>query len=55
MRFEMSSAKSVSRVAGSSPLAGVLKYEMVGSDSSSATKGSSVASVAGKKRFPTKP
>src|ERR1700681_4421463 len=52
MRFETSTEKSVSRVAGASPLAGVLMVEIVGSDNSSATNGSSVASVAGKNRFP---
>jgi hypothetical protein len=45
MRFDTSTEKSVSRVAGASPLAGVLIIEIVGSDNSSATKGSSVASV----------
>src|SRR5260370_8895973 len=55
MRFDTSTAKAVSRVAGSSPLAGVLIVEIVGSDNSSATKGSSVTSVAGKNRFPARP
>src|SRR5437016_2957648 len=55
MRFDTSTEKSVSRVAGASPLAGVLMVEIVGSDNSSATNGSSVASVAGKNRFPAIP
>src|ERR1700681_528191 len=55
MRFETSTEKSVSRVAGASPLAGVLMVEIVGNDNSSATNGSSVASVAGKNRFPAVP
>src|SRR3954465_6531780 len=42
-------------VAGSSPSARDFVLETVGSDSSSATNGSSVASVAGKKRLPAKP
>ena len=55
MRFDTSAEKTVSRVAGASSLAGVLIVEIVGSDSSSATKGSSVVSVAGKNRFPAVP
>src|SRR6202171_3017810 len=55
MRFDTSTEKSVSRVADASPLAGVLIVEIVGSDSSSATNGSSVVSVAGKNRFPEVP
>ncbi len=55
MRFDTSTAKPVSRVAGSSPLAGILRLSIVGSDNSSATNGSSVASVAGKKRLPARP
>ena len=47
--------KSVSRVAGDSSLAGCLLYAIVGNDNSSATNGSSVASVAGKNRFPANP
>src|SRR5207249_933652 len=54
MRFDTSSEKFVSPVATpSSP--GSLRLEIVGSDSSSATKGSSVANIAGKKRLPAKP
>src|SRR4029077_2239609 len=55
MRLVKSLVVSVSRVAGSSPFAPVFLRDTVGSDSSSATKGSSVASVAGKKRLPAKP
>ncbi len=55
MRFDTSTEKSVSRVAGSSSSPGNLRLEIVGSDSSSATNGSSVASVAGKKRLPANP
>ena len=51
MRLEKSTLTSVSRV----PLSGVMMVETVGSESSSATKGSSVVSVAGKKRAPAKP
>src|SRR5437773_1658079 len=47
--------KSVSRVACDSSLAGCLLYAIVGNDNSSATNGSSVASVAGKNRFPANP
>src|SRR5262245_62125277 len=54
MRLVKSIEVSVSSVAGSSPPAVFLR-ETVGSDSSSATKGSSVASDAGKKRLPAKP
>src|SRR5690349_11447245 len=55
MRLVKSTEASVSRVAGSSPFAPVFLLETVGSDSSSATNGSSVARVAGKKRLPAKP
>src|SRR5712671_5383300 len=55
MRFDTSTEKSVSRVADASPLAGVLMVEIVGSDNSSATNGSSVFNVAGKNRFPAIP
>src|SRR5262249_47204400 len=55
MRLVKSIDVSVSRAAGSSPLAPVFLRDTVGSDSSSATNGSSVASVAGKKRLPAKP
>src|SRR5712691_5614018 len=55
MRLVKSSDVVVVTVAGSAPLAAVFVLETVGSDSSSATKGSSVASVAGKKRLPAKP
>src|SRR5947209_11170853 len=51
MRFENSAEISSSRLAGTSP---VLKPEIVGSDNSSATQGSSVVSIAGKKRLPAK-
>src|SRR5215470_15109512 len=51
MRFENSAEMSISRADGSSPF---LKNEMVGSDSSSATQGSSTLRVAGKNRPPTK-
>src|SRR5450755_14717 len=54
-RFDTSTEKSVSRVAGPSSPAGALMDEIVGNDSSSATKGSSVVRVAGKNRFPAKP
>src|SRR6185437_1621115 len=47
--------KWVSWDPGSSPLAGFFCQLIVGSDSSSATNGSSVASVAGKNRLPAKP
>lgn len=40
---------------GASPPEGALRLEIVGSDSSSATNGSSVASVAGKNRLPANP
>src|SRR6266567_471167 len=43
------------RVAGESPLAGCLLYAIVGKDSSSATNGSSITSVAGKNCFPASP
>src|SRR5216684_2506766 len=51
MRFATSTEISTSRAEGSSPF---LKIAIVGSDISSATQGSSVASVAGKNRAPTK-
>src|SRR5262249_55480998 len=51
IRFEYSKETSVWRADGSSPL---LKRAMVGSESSSATQGSSTFSVAGRKRAPTK-
>src|ERR1022692_1735470 len=50
-RFEYSVETSSWRAGGSSP---VLDHATVGSDSSSATHGSSMPSVAGKKRPPTK-
>src|SRR5438105_11017316 len=50
MRLENSAEKSCSRTDGSSP---VLNDDTVGSDSSSLTPGSSIPSVAGKKRLPT--
>jgi hypothetical protein len=49
IRFAISTANSVSRPSG------VLMVETVGSDNSSFTNGSSVESVAGKKRGPAKP
>src|ERR1700719_76307 len=52
MRRAMSDETSVSRVP---PLSGVTMLETVGSENSSATNGSSVDSVAGKKRAPAKP
>src|SRR4029077_10601184 len=52
MRRATSEEISVSRVP---PLSGVTMLETVGSESSSATNGSSVESVAGKKRAPAKP
>src|SRR2546421_6122646 len=52
MRFAMSTEISVSRVP---PSSGATMLEIVGSDSSSAMNGSSVESVAGKKRLPAKP
>src|ERR1700694_5542983 len=51
IRLAKSTEISVSRAEGSSPF---LKTAIVGSDISSATQGSSVASVAGKNRAPTK-
>src|SRR4029077_7077160 len=51
MRFEMSAPTSHSVAGG---IAAVRDQEMVGSDISSATHGSSVLSVAGRKRAPTK-
>jgi hypothetical protein len=50
IRLEMSTDMSTSVPAGMSP---VLNQATVGSDISSATQGSSVASVAGKNRAPT--
>src|SRR5258706_14800869 len=50
MRLENSAEISRCLKEGSSP---VLKLETVGSDSSSLTPGSSIPSVAGKKRLPT--
>src|SRR5215472_2615868 len=55
MRLVQSTAMAVSLLAGSSPLALNFWYDTVGSDNSSATNGSSVTSVAGKKRLPAKP
>src|SRR5215470_18008266 len=49
MRFEYSPEKSSSLTGGSSPL---FVIEMVGTASSSLTPGSSIMSVAGKKRLP---
>src|SRR5207248_10368109 len=51
MRFASSTEISHSVAGGTSP---VFEYCTVGSDISSATQGSSVAKVAGKKRGPTK-
>src|SRR5580704_6596493 len=51
MRFESSAEMSHSLAAGWSP---VWNQSTVGNDSSSATQGSSMASVAGKNRAPTK-
>jgi hypothetical protein len=51
MRFDSSTETSHSVAAGTSP---VFDQATVGKDISSATQGSSVASVAGKKRGPTK-
>jgi hypothetical protein len=51
IRFEISTDMSTSLAGGMSP---VLNQATVGSDISSAMQGSSVASVAGKKRAPTK-
>src|SRR3954453_2607970 len=51
MRLEYSTETSSWRAGGSSPF---LNPDTVGSDSSSATQGSSTPSVAGKKRPPTK-
>jgi hypothetical protein len=52
MRFENSTETSVSPSAGRSPF---LNQSAVGNESSSATKGSSLVIVAGKKRLPAKP
>src|SRR6516164_8366266 len=51
IRFDSSAEMSHSLAAGTSP---VFDQATVGKDISSATQGSSVASVAGKKRGPTK-
>src|SRR5271165_5802399 len=51
MRFESSAETSHSVAGGTSP---VFDHDTVGSDNSSATQGSSTASVAGRKRAPTK-
>ena len=51
IRFEISTSMSTSLAGGTSP---VLIQATVGSDISSAMQGSSVASVAGKNRAPTK-
>src|SRR6516164_11571920 len=51
MRFDNSTEISRSVAAGTSP---VFDHATVGNDISSATQGSSVASVAGKNRAPTK-
>ena len=52
MRFESSPLMAVSTTDGSVP---VFWFDTVGSESSSATKGSSIVIVAGKKRDPAKP
>src|SRR6202011_4135773 len=52
MRFDSSPLTAVSTTDGSVP---VFWFDTVGSDSSSATKGSSIVIVAGKKRDPAKP
>src|SRR5206468_8021782 len=52
MRLAISTESSVSRVP---PSSGVTMLETVGSESSSATNGSSVESDAGKKRLQAKP
>src|SRR5260370_10774706 len=52
MRFDSSPLMSVSTTDGSVP---VFWFDTVGSDSSSATNGSSIVIVAGKKRDPAKP
>src|SRR5258705_6094882 len=52
MRFESSPLIAVSTTDGSVP---VFWFDTVGNDSSSATKGSSIVIVAGKKRDPAKP
>src|SRR5262245_41760669 len=54
-RLAISALSSVSFVADESLDAGVLMCETVGNDSSSATNGSSIASVAGRKHLPMKP
>src|SRR5471030_2168082 len=55
MRLVTSTEVPVSSVAGESPLAAVFRRDTVGSESSSATNGSSVARVAGKNRLPANP
>jgi hypothetical protein len=50
IRLDSSPAMVTTLLGWSSP---VLKADIVGSDSSSATQGSSVASIAGKNRAPT--
>src|SRR5262245_10247378 len=55
MSFENSAETDVVRVEGSSGVAHVRDHDTVGSESSSATNGSSVATVAGKNRFPANP
>src|SRR5882672_423548 len=52
MRFDSSPLIAVSTTDGSVP---VFWFDTVGSDSSSATKGSSIVIVAGKNRAPAKP
>jgi hypothetical protein len=52
MRLANSNEIVVIRVDGSSSVAGARNHYTVGSDSSSATQGSSLAIVAGKKRLP---
>src|SRR2546425_6150466 len=54
-RFENSPLTSVSRVGGRSPSPRLWMWKIVGSDSSSATNGSSIPSVAGKNRLPASP
>jgi len=55
MRFENSPEMLVIWLGGTSPSPGCLMCRKVGSDSSSATKGSSSVSVDGKKRLPARP
>jgi hypothetical protein len=54
MRLVISAENSVDSVAGSSPAPGSLMW-LASSENSSMTKGSSIASVVGKKRLPAKP